>query len=64
INIGANSNLTLWSEQSNGGVEINDDITSTGGNLTIYSGGWVDVHKNITLGQGFFKYYRWRFRGF
>ncbi|MEX4254201.1 filamentous hemagglutinin N-terminal domain-containing protein, partial [Haemophilus influenzae] len=40
INIGANSNLTLWSEgQSNGGVEINDDITSTGGNLTIYSGG-------------------------
>ncbi|MCK9109110.1 filamentous hemagglutinin N-terminal domain-containing protein, partial [Haemophilus influenzae] len=50
INIGANSNLTLWSEgQSNGGVEINDDITSTGGNLTIYSGGWVDVHKNITL---------------
>ncbi|BBE97163.1 adhesin [Haemophilus influenzae] len=53
INIGANSNLTLWSEQSNGGVEINDDITSTGGNLTIYSGGWVDVHKNITLGQGF-----------
>lgn len=54
INIGANSNLTLWSEgQSNGGVEINDDITSTGGNLTIYSGGRVDVHKNITLDTGF-----------
>ncbi|HHF4743741.1 TPA: beta strand repeat-containing protein, partial [Haemophilus influenzae] len=55
INIGANSNLTLWSEgQHGGGVKINGDITSTtNGNLTIHSGGWVDVHKNITLGTGF-----------
>ncbi|HHF3944029.1 TPA: adhesin Hmw1A, partial [Haemophilus influenzae] len=33
-----------------GGVQIDGDITSKGGNLTIYSGGWVDVHKNISLG--------------
>ncbi|MEX4191497.1 adhesin, partial [Haemophilus influenzae] len=48
----------LWSEgRSGGGVEINNDITTgddtRGANLTIYSGGWVDVHKNITLGRGF-----------
>ncbi|MCK8944934.1 filamentous hemagglutinin N-terminal domain-containing protein [Haemophilus influenzae] len=53
INIGANSNLTLWSEgKHGGGVKINGDITSEGGNLTIYSGGWVDVYKNITLNTG------------
>lgn len=54
INIGSNSHLILHSEgQSSGGVQIDGDITSNGGNLTIYSGGWVDVHKNITLGTGF-----------
>ncbi|HHF6497449.1 TPA: adhesin, partial [Haemophilus influenzae] len=54
INIGSNSHLTLHSEGHNrGGVQINGDITSEGGNLTINSGGWVDVHKNITLGTGF-----------
>ncbi|HHF5446027.1 TPA: filamentous hemagglutinin N-terminal domain-containing protein, partial [Haemophilus influenzae] len=54
INIGDSGHLTLWSEgKSNGGIEVNEDITSNGGNLTINSGGWVDVHKNITLGTGF-----------
>ncbi|MEX4228019.1 polymer-forming cytoskeletal protein, partial [Haemophilus influenzae] len=38
---------------SSGGIKINEDITSTGGNLTIKSNGWVDIHKNITLGEGF-----------
>ncbi|MCK8963441.1 adhesin, partial [Haemophilus influenzae] len=54
IDIGTNSNLTLWSDGQNGqGVQIDGDITSaTNGNLTIYSGGWVDVHKNITLNTG------------
>lgn len=51
----SNGSLTLWSEgRSGGGVEINNDITTgddtRGANLTIYSGGWVDVHKNISLG--------------
>ncbi|WP_118787803.1 filamentous hemagglutinin N-terminal domain-containing protein [Haemophilus influenzae] len=54
INIGANGHLILWSEgKSSGGIKINEDITSTGGNLTIKSNGWVDIHKNITLGEGF-----------
>ncbi|HHF3959563.1 TPA: filamentous hemagglutinin N-terminal domain-containing protein, partial [Haemophilus influenzae] len=54
INIGSNSHLILHSEgQSSGGVQIDGDITSNGGNLTINSGGWVNVHKNITLGTGF-----------
>ncbi|MEX4360886.1 adhesin, partial [Haemophilus influenzae] len=54
INIGSNSHLILHSEgQSHGGVQIDGDITSDGGNLTINSGGWVNVHKNITLGMGF-----------
>ncbi|HHF3453037.1 TPA: adhesin Hmw1A [Haemophilus influenzae] len=51
----SNGSLTLWSEgRGSGGVEINNDITTgddtRGANLTIYSGGWVDVHKNISLG--------------
>ncbi|WP_105895509.1 beta strand repeat-containing protein, partial [Haemophilus influenzae] len=47
-----NGTLTLHSEQD--GVEINGNITSEqNGNLTIKAGKWVDVHKNITLGQGF-----------
>ncbi|MEX4208638.1 filamentous hemagglutinin N-terminal domain-containing protein [Haemophilus influenzae] len=47
-----NGTLTLHTEKN--GVEINGNITSTqNGNLTIKSGGWVDVHKNITLGTGF-----------
>ncbi|MGT9738109.1 adhesin Hmw1A [Haemophilus influenzae] len=51
INIGSNSHLILHSKgQRGGGVQIDGDITSKGGNLTIYSGGWVDVHKNISLG--------------
>ncbi|HHF4281705.1 filamentous hemagglutinin N-terminal domain-containing protein [Haemophilus influenzae] len=54
INIGSNSHLILHSEgQSSQGVLIDGDITSNGGNLTIHSGGWVDVHKNITLGTGY-----------
>ncbi|HHF0442729.1 TPA: adhesin, partial [Haemophilus influenzae] len=53
INIGANSHLILWSEKNNNsGVQVDGDITSNGGNLTIYSSGWVDVHKNITLNTG------------
>ncbi|HHF6506300.1 TPA: adhesin, partial [Haemophilus influenzae] len=55
INIGDSSHLTLWSEgQEGGGVNVTGNITSTtNGNLTIYSGGWVDVHKNITLKSGY-----------
>ncbi|MEX4138007.1 adhesin, partial [Haemophilus influenzae] len=54
INIGNNGHLILWSEgRNNGGIKINEDITSTGGNLTIKSNGWVDIHKNITLDMGF-----------
>ncbi|WP_105880862.1 beta strand repeat-containing protein, partial [Haemophilus influenzae] len=54
ISIGSRSHLILHSEgQGDGGVQIDGDITSEGGNLTINSGGWVDVHKNITLGTGF-----------
>ncbi|HHF5875012.1 TPA: beta strand repeat-containing protein, partial [Haemophilus influenzae] len=53
ISIGSNSHLILHSEGlDSGGVQIDGDITSRGGNLTIQSGGWVDVHKNITLGDG------------
>ncbi|WP_170158823.1 hypothetical protein, partial [Micromonospora noduli] len=53
-NIGGNSHLTLWSSKNkNSGVLINGNITSTAnGNLTIYSSGWVDIHKNITLESG------------
>ncbi|HHF5487687.1 TPA: adhesin Hmw2A, partial [Haemophilus influenzae] len=40
INIGSNSHLILHSKgQRGGGVQIDGDITSKGGNLTIYSGG-------------------------
>ncbi|PRJ10898.1 two-partner secretion domain-containing protein [Haemophilus influenzae] len=47
-----NGTLTLHTERN--GVEINGNITSAkNGNLTIKSGSWVDVHKNITLGTGF-----------
>lgn len=54
INIGNRGHLILSGKGGrNGGIEINEDITSTGGSLTIDSKGWVDVHKNITLGQGF-----------
>ncbi|HHF1015649.1 TPA: filamentous hemagglutinin N-terminal domain-containing protein, partial [Haemophilus influenzae] len=54
INIGNNSHLILHSEgKSGGGVKIKEDITSTSnGNLTIYSGGWIDIKKNITLNSG------------
>ncbi|MCK9657021.1 filamentous hemagglutinin N-terminal domain-containing protein [Haemophilus influenzae] len=54
INIGDRGHLTLWSNgRSKGGIEVNEDITSNGGNLTIESHGWVNIHKNITLGTGF-----------
>lgn len=48
-------NLTLHTQR--GGIEINADITSSGDNdnskLNIHSGSWVDIHKNITLGEGY-----------
>ncbi|HHF2600626.1 TPA: filamentous hemagglutinin N-terminal domain-containing protein [Haemophilus influenzae] len=54
IDIGNNSHLILWSKgRGNQGVQINEDITSSGGNLTINSDGQIDIHKNITLGMGF-----------
>ncbi|MEX4180833.1 adhesin, partial [Haemophilus influenzae] len=54
INIGDSGHLILSGGGRNrGGVEINEDITSTGGNLTISSKGWVNIHKNITLSTGF-----------
>ncbi|WP_105893461.1 beta strand repeat-containing protein, partial [Haemophilus influenzae] len=55
INIEGSSHLILWSERDdNSGVKINGNITSTtGGSLTVYSSGWVDVHKNITLNSGY-----------
>ncbi|HHY1073640.1 TPA: beta strand repeat-containing protein, partial [Haemophilus influenzae] len=50
-----NGNLTLYAQQE--GVKINANITSTDGNgnskLNIHSGGWVDIHGNISLGTGF-----------
>lgn len=54
ISIENGSHLILWSEKDkNSGVLVNGNITSaTNGNLTIYSSGWVDVHKNITLQSG------------
>ncbi|AVI96444.1 adhesin [Haemophilus influenzae] len=53
INIGSSGHLTLSGEGKSGGIKINKDITSTGGNLTINSKGWVDIHSNISLGTGF-----------
>ncbi|WP_432716099.1 filamentous hemagglutinin N-terminal domain-containing protein [Haemophilus influenzae] len=53
ISIGSNSHLILHSEgRDHGGVQIDGDITSRGGNLTIQSGGWVDIHNNISLMGG------------
>ncbi|HHF1759636.1 TPA: filamentous hemagglutinin N-terminal domain-containing protein [Haemophilus influenzae] len=47
-----NGTLTLYTERN--GIKINGNITSNqNGNLTIKSGSWVDVHKNITLGTGY-----------
>ncbi|HHF4409091.1 TPA: adhesin, partial [Haemophilus influenzae] len=44
-----NGTLTLHTEQN--GIKVNGNITSTlNGNLTIKSGSWVDIHKNISLG--------------
>ncbi|PRL45116.1 hypothetical protein BV082_01864 [Haemophilus influenzae] len=53
----SNGSLTLWSEgQNNKGLEINGNITANGNNgnanLTIYSGGWLDIHSNISLREG------------
>ncbi|WP_432739680.1 filamentous hemagglutinin N-terminal domain-containing protein [Haemophilus influenzae] len=53
INIGSGHLILSGKGGRNGGIEINEDITSTGGSLTIDSKGWVDIHKNITLGEGF-----------
>ncbi|WP_105876766.1 two-partner secretion domain-containing protein, partial [Haemophilus influenzae] len=52
----SNGSLTLWSEDHrNGGIEINGNITTgndnRGANLTIRSGGWLDIHSNISLGE-------------
>ncbi|RFO10495.1 hypothetical protein CH599_09760, partial [Haemophilus influenzae] len=53
----SNGSLTLWSEgKNNKGLEINGNITANGNNgnanLTIYSGGWLDIHSNISLREG------------
>ncbi|WP_432741438.1 filamentous hemagglutinin N-terminal domain-containing protein [Haemophilus influenzae] len=53
----SNGSLTLWSEgQNSKGLEINGNITANGNNgnanLTIYSGGWLDIHSNISLREG------------
>ncbi|WP_163493053.1 two-partner secretion domain-containing protein, partial [Haemophilus influenzae] len=53
----SNGSLTLWSEGKNRkGLEINGNITANGNNgnanLTIYSGGWLDIHSNISLREG------------
>ncbi|HHF3474411.1 TPA: filamentous hemagglutinin N-terminal domain-containing protein, partial [Haemophilus influenzae] len=55
INIGDSGHLTLYKKRKNrsDGIQINKDITSTGGSLTINSDDWVDIHGNITLGEGF-----------
>ncbi|HHF4073082.1 TPA: filamentous hemagglutinin N-terminal domain-containing protein, partial [Haemophilus influenzae] len=56
INIGNSGHLTLYrngGRNKNKGVEINGNITSNGGSLTINSDSWIDIHKNITLGEGF-----------
>ncbi|HHF3583702.1 filamentous hemagglutinin N-terminal domain-containing protein [Haemophilus influenzae] len=49
----SNGSLTLHTER--GGIELNGDITSdnnkAGANLTIKSGGWLDIHSNISLGE-------------
>ncbi|HHM2304781.1 TPA: filamentous hemagglutinin N-terminal domain-containing protein, partial [Haemophilus influenzae] len=49
----SNGSLTLHTE--GGGIELNGDITSdnnkAGANLTIKSGGWLDIHSNISLGE-------------
>ncbi|HHF7136758.1 TPA: filamentous hemagglutinin N-terminal domain-containing protein, partial [Haemophilus influenzae] len=52
----SNGSLTLWSEDHrNGGIKINGNITTgndnRGANLTIRSGGWLDIHSNISLGE-------------
>ncbi|WP_105892300.1 beta strand repeat-containing protein, partial [Haemophilus influenzae] len=53
INIGSGSHLTLWSDgNKNGGVNIKKNITSAGGNLTVHSGGWIDVSSNISITNG------------
>ncbi|HHF3296903.1 TPA: beta strand repeat-containing protein, partial [Haemophilus influenzae] len=53
INIGSGSHLTLWSEgKKGGGVNITKNITSAGGNLTVHSGGWIDVRSNISITDG------------
>ncbi|WP_309544463.1 beta strand repeat-containing protein [Haemophilus influenzae] len=53
INIGSGSHLTLWSEgQGGSGVDIIKNITSAGGNLTVHSGGWIDVRSNISITDG------------
>ncbi|HHF3639689.1 TPA: beta strand repeat-containing protein, partial [Haemophilus influenzae] len=56
INIGNNGHLILYRGKDGNkrnGVKINGNITSNGGSLTIDSDSWVDIHKNITLGQGY-----------
>ncbi|PRJ07432.1 Heme/hemopexin-binding protein precursor [Haemophilus influenzae] len=51
----SNGSLTLWSNSNKGGIKINKDITvkgdGTSGNLTIRSGGWLDIHSNISVGE-------------
>ncbi|KAL0981614.1 beta strand repeat-containing protein, partial [Haemophilus influenzae] len=56
INAKSGSHLILWSEgNQNGGIEIKKDILieneEEGLNLTAYSGGWLDVKGNISVGK-------------
>ncbi|HHF5819755.1 TPA: filamentous hemagglutinin N-terminal domain-containing protein, partial [Haemophilus influenzae] len=47
INIGNSGHLTLYrngGRNKNKGVEINGNITSNGGSLTINSDSWIDIH--------------------
>ncbi|HHF4231508.1 TPA: filamentous hemagglutinin N-terminal domain-containing protein [Haemophilus influenzae] len=55
IKIADGAHLILHSKKDkHSGVQINGNITSdNSGNLTIYSSGWVDIHKNITLNTGY-----------
>nr|WP_275045307.1 adhesin [Haemophilus influenzae] len=56
INVEGDSHLILWSEgKGGGGIAIKKDILiknkEKGLNLTVYSGGWLDIYGNISVGK-------------